>query len=145
MSEPRFIPALASWTSPSSGEKVGPSYGVLDTLENTFAPFLDEGVGAETGDALAAHAAKTVAAKPEAGWDFVPDFELVPVKARFEWRRATYDRVKTPTTGVLDHELGRFAPFGYEERDGVDVADVVASVARTPENYAYTSDYTLTD
>ncbi|WGH21127.1 hypothetical protein SEA_CASSIA_54 [Arthrobacter phage Cassia] len=145
MSNPRFVPALATWTSPESGEKgIGPSYGVLDTLENTFAPFLDEGVGAKIGDALAAHAAETVAAKPEAGWDFVPDFELVPVKARFEWRRATYDRVKTPTTGVLDNELGRFAPFGYEG-SGVNVDDVVASVALAPENYAYTSDYKLTD
>ncbi|WVX88044.1 hypothetical protein SEA_TFORTROY_56 [Arthrobacter phage TforTroy] len=138
MSDPRYIPFRATFVETLEGPMKGQSvtaWGVLDNEESRFAPF-----GGNA--ALAEYAATAVEAKPDSPWSWVDDFTPA---ARFEWRRATYNNVTEPTTGVLDTEENRFAPFGYEEGDGVDGADVVADVARRPEAYAYTSDYKLTD
>lgn len=134
MPNPRYVPYRATFVETLDGPMKGQTltrWGVLDTEDHTFAPF-------GGNKALAEYAAASVEAHPDSPWSWVADF----TEARFEWRTATYNDVTTPTTGVLDHERERFAPFDLEAHEA---ADVVASVARTPEKYAYTSDYKLTD
>ncbi|UIW13311.1 hypothetical protein SEA_CREWMATE_60 [Arthrobacter phage Crewmate] len=142
MSDPRFVPALASWTD-KDGSKVAPTFGVLDTLENTFAPFGRPGMDDEEGHALAEFAASRVAAMPGLPWTFTAAFELVQVEprpsVRFEWIKAAYpDGTRSFTSwGAVDNELGRFYPFSNNEHDP-EAQGFVASVAAAPEGkYAY--------
>lgn len=147
MSDPRYVPALATWTE-KDGTPQPPTFGVLDTLENTFAPFGGPDLSEEAGHALAEFAAARVAAKPELPWSFLADFELVPVASRFEWIKATYGDPalglggEVTSWGAVDNELGRFYPFSNDEHDP-DAEDFVASVAAAPEGkYRYPATFT---
>ncbi|QOP64358.1 hypothetical protein SEA_NIOBE_55 [Arthrobacter phage Niobe] len=69
-----------------------------------------------------------------------------PARPRYEWAEARYSAAGKhypAAYGVVDHALGRFAPFtfpaGFE-----DAANVVARVASDPETFRFADAYTLT-
>lgn len=138
MSEtPRYVPAQATYTETQTGERV-PSWGVLDTVENTFAPF----GGSEE---VAKFAATRVAEEPGLPWTFVSDFELAA--QRFEWTGADYaewDGSNATGYGAVDNELGRFYPFS-DDADDPDGRAFVADVEANPGKYSYSSTYTKTN
>jgi hypothetical protein len=136
----RYVAAEASFTEPTTGERVESNWGVHDTVENAFAPF----GGTEE---LASFAAQRVEEKPWLPWFFIPaaDFTLAASAPRFEWIEATWqDDGGEPDTcyGVVDRELGRFAPFALPDELA---EDVVASVAANPDAYEYADTFTPTN
>ncbi|UIW13237.1 hypothetical protein SEA_WARDA_55 [Arthrobacter phage Warda] len=136
----RYVAAEATYTA-SNGETATPTWGVLDTVENTFAPF-------GGNEELAKYAAATVAEKPDLGWDFVADFTLAAKAERFEWTGAVYTEWNGESTiayGAVDNELARFYPFS-DDADDPDASGFVASVASAPEGkYQYAAAYTKTN
>lgn len=135
----RYVPAKAVYTEPMTGESV-PSWGVLDTVDNTFAPF-------GGNEELAQFAAQRISEKPFLPWSFLTDFTLA-AEERFEWTGAVYaewDGRSATAYGAVDNELGRFYPFSGDPRDP-DASGFVASVAAAPEGkYQFSSTYTKTN
>ncbi|WAB10831.1 hypothetical protein SEA_TUCK_57 [Arthrobacter phage Tuck] len=135
----RYVPAEASFTEPTTGERVESAWGVLDTVENTFAPFGGD-------EELATFAAQRVEEKPWLPWSFLPDFTLAA--PRFEWIEATYaeyDGESSTAYGAVDNELGRFYPFSHDA-DDPDASAFVADVAKSPEGkYSFAAPYTKTN
>ncbi|QOP65112.1 hypothetical protein PQE12_gp52 [Arthrobacter phage Adumb2043] len=139
MSETRFVPAKATYTDPKSGQTAVGSWGVLDTVDNTFAPF-------GGNEVLASYAAQKVAEKPYLPWSFLSDFTLAA--ERFEWTGAVYTEWNGQSAtayGAVDNELERFYPFS-DNADDPDAKGFVASVAEAPEGkYQFASAYTKTN
>lgn len=137
---PRFVAAEASYES--DGQTFGPLWGVRDNETGLFAPF---GGGAD----LAEYAAQQVAARPDAGWDFLPVVATVePADApRYEWTGAIYTEATGESStayGAVDNELGRFYPFSDDAADP-DAASFVADVEATPGKYVFAAAYTKTN
>ncbi|QGZ17354.1 hypothetical protein SEA_POWERPUFF_56 [Arthrobacter phage Powerpuff] len=137
----RYVAAEASYTNRMTDEVEVPSWGVLDTVENKFAPF----GGSEE---LAKFAAERVAAMPHLPWTFLDEFTLAAKTERFEWTGAVYTEWNGESTiayGAVDNELERFYPFS-DNADDPDASGFVASVAEAPEGkYQYASAYTKTN
>ncbi|QXO14589.1 hypothetical protein SEA_KAYLISSA_55 [Arthrobacter phage Kaylissa] len=137
----RYVPAEASYTNRMTDEVEVPSWGVLDTVENKFAPF----GGSEE---LAKFAAERVAAMPYLPWTFLDEFTLAAKTERFEWTGAIYTEWNGESAtayGAVDNELARFYPFS-DRADDPDGLAFVADVASSPEGkYQFADAYTKTN